>query len=302
MPPGAHPVLSARLNLLTERPGLDPHPSREWFSGLPPLLSHVCSLMLASLAPSPSGRSAGDVQPGSLFRRRIGIRGDSRKRQARRRYGDIQRRSSREARQGRMRGRRRGRPGSPRSGDGGAPRGRGFRSLRPQAFTPGRRTGRGPPIPASETEAFEGLHPCGRCRPPRGGSSLPRRDMPERGPFAFSIPSPLMSASRVSCGGRGGRAGAFRNARVGSRETGMAAPSPRALGFLRLSPPSFSRLAMRPAIVEPTPFPAYSGRGPGIKPGAGGPAAGVARRPPPRRLEPLRNSTPLRAMLAAAAA
>jgi hypothetical protein len=55
----------------------------------------------------------------------------------------------------------------------------------------------------------EELHPCGRCRPPRGGSSSPRRGMPERGPFAFSIPSPLMSASRASCGGRGGRAGAF---------------------------------------------------------------------------------------------
>jgi len=123
--------------------------------------------------------------------------------------GRRQRHSSREARRGRMRGRRRGRPGSPRSVDRGPPRGRDFRSLWPQAFTPGRRTGRGPPIPAPETEAFEELHPCGRCRPPRGGSSSPRRGMPEGGAFAFSIPSPLMSASRASCGGRGGRAGAF---------------------------------------------------------------------------------------------
>jgi len=61
--------------------------------------------------------------------------------------------------------------------------------LESAAFAPGRRTGRGLPIPASETE------PC--------------RGMPKRGPFAFSIPSPLMSASRASCGGRGGRAGAF---------------------------------------------------------------------------------------------
>jgi len=146
---------------------------------------------------------------GSLFRLRIGARGDSRKCHAQRRYGGIQRHSSREAWRGRTRGRRRGRTGSPRSVDGELSRGRGFRSLRPQACARGRRTGRGPPIPAPETEAFEEFHPCERCRPPPGGSSSPRRGMPERGPFAFSIPSPLMSASRASCGGRGGRAGAF---------------------------------------------------------------------------------------------
>jgi hypothetical protein len=97
---------------------------------------------------------------------------------------------------------------SPVRGQGAAPRAR-LSLLVATGFTPGRRTGRSPPIPAPETEAFEELHPCGRCRPPPGGSSSPRRGMPERGPFAFSIPSPLMSASRASCGGRGGRAGAF---------------------------------------------------------------------------------------------
>jgi hypothetical protein len=40
-PPGARPALSARLNPPTERLGLDPHPSRERFSGLPPLPPHV---------------------------------------------------------------------------------------------------------------------------------------------------------------------------------------------------------------------------------------------------------------------
>jgi hypothetical protein len=142
-----------------------------------------------------SARIGGGSHPGALFQPRFSARGDSRKHLARRKRGGI---------------RRRKRPGSPRSVDGGPPRGRGFCCpLWPRAFTPGRKTGRGPPIPAPETEAFEELHPCGRCRPPRGGSSSPRRGMPERGPFAFSIPSPLMSASRASCGRRGGRAGAF---------------------------------------------------------------------------------------------
>jgi hypothetical protein len=120
----------------------------------------------------------------------------------------------------------------------------------------GRRTGRGPPIPAPETEAFEELHPCGRCRPPRGGSSSPRRDMPERGPFAFSIPSPLMSASRVSCGGRGGRAGAFLRpptpppgpspgvSRRISRETPRIR-SPRPDGRLDPGRPAVDSLALR---------------------------------------------------------
>jgi hypothetical protein len=152
--------------------------------------------------------------------------------------------------------RRRGRPGSPRSVDGELSRGRGFRSSWPQAFTPGRRTGRGPPIPAPETDAFEELHPCGRCRPPRGGSSSPRRGMPERGPFAFSIPSPLMSASRASCGGRGGRAGAFLQpptlppgpspgvSRRISRETPRIQP-PRPDGRLDPGGPAVDSLALR---------------------------------------------------------
>lgn len=143
--------------------------------------------------------------------------------------------------------RRRGRPGSPRSVDRGPPRGRDFRSLWPQAFTPGRRTGRGLPIPAPETEAFEELHPCGRCRPPRGGSSSPRRDMPERGPFAFSIPSPLMSASRASCGGRRGRAGAF----------------------------------LRPPTPPPGPSPGVSRGIPGERPGSGLPAPTALSVPDP---------------------
>jgi len=145
--------------------------------------------------------------------------------------------------------RRRGRPGSPRSVDGELSRGRDFRSLRPQAFTPSRRTGRGPPIPAPETEAFEELHPGERCRLPRGGSSSPRRGTPERDPFAFSIPSPLMS-SRASCGGRGGGAGAFlrpptpspahpRGFRGGSpgKRPGSGLPAPTA-GWTRAGRPS----------------------------------------------------------------
>jgi hypothetical protein len=140
--------------------------------------------------------------------------------------------------------------------DGELSRGRGFRSSWPQAFTPGRRTGRGPPIPAPETDAFEELHPCGRCRPPRGGSSSPRRGMPERGPFAFSIPSPLMSASRASCGGRGGRAGAFLQpptlppgpspgvSRRISRETPRIQP-PRPDGRLDPGGPAVDSLALR---------------------------------------------------------
>ncbi len=51
-----------------------------------------------------------------------------------------------------------------------------------------------------------------------------------------------------------------------------------------------------------TQFPAYSGRGLGFYPEARGPATGVAHRPLPQGPKPPRNSTPLRAMLAAAAA
>jgi hypothetical protein len=134
--------------------------------------------------------------------------------------------------------RRRGRPGSPRSGDGGPPRGRGFRSLWPQAFTPGRRTGRGPPIPAPETEAFEGLHPCGRCRPPRGGSSSPRRGMPEPNgaPSLFRSPPP-------SCRPLAPLAGGVEGARAPS--SGL--PAPTALSVPGPSPGS------RETPVEPGP-------------------------------------------------
>jgi hypothetical protein len=119
--------------------------------------------------------------------------------------------------------------------------------LESAAFAPGRRTGRGLPIPASETE------PC--------------RGMPERGPFAFSIPSPLMSASRVSCGGRGGRVGAFLRpptpppgpfpgvSRRISRETTRIRP-PRPDGAFRPRPfagiPGNPRLSPgRPAVDYP---------------------------------------------------
>jgi hypothetical protein len=180
--------------------------------------------------------------------------------------------------------------------------------LRPQACARGRRTGRGPPIPAPETEAFEELHPCGRCRPPRGGSSSPRGGMPERGPFAFSIPSPLMSASRAPCGRRGERPGPIRRLWTLTRAPSSDLPALTALSVPGPSPGS------RETPVEPGPagrmFPDFtgkisgksqgqsriSGEFPRKRPGSGPGKQGWRR----HRSGPSGSLAPLRAMLAAA--
>jgi hypothetical protein len=68
-PPGARPALSARLNPPTERLGLDPHPSQERFSGLPPLPPHV-DLSRAFLSGKPGDRRDGPSGSGLRPHRR----------------------------------------------------------------------------------------------------------------------------------------------------------------------------------------------------------------------------------------
>jgi hypothetical protein len=150
----------------------------------------------AGLRDRASARIGGGSHPGALFQPRFGVRGDSRKRPAQGKQGGHS--EAREAWESPVRGR------------GAAPRTR-LSLLVATGFHP---------RPEDRPRSAD---PCPGDRSLRGTLSL--RAMPaaarrlvlasqghartERGPFAFSIPSPLMSASRASCGRRGGRAGAF---------------------------------------------------------------------------------------------